>query len=263
MQVTGDRSHSAAGNSENGAVLDSKQLSMVSIRGRDPVSLLRILPGVTQGFDNEFAGGFYGTNMPNFQGLSTNATTIMSDGVNGGDGGAGGVFSATTNIDAIAEVKVQMSNYTAEYGRSGGAQINLITKGGGREYHGTGYWYKRHEMFNANAFFRNRDGVAKQIYRFQTLGGTIGGPVKNYRIPIINRGGDKMFFFYSYDNTQIKEPVALERWTMPTVLERQGNFSQSNDLNGRQIVVRDPNNNNQPFPGNIFLPLVPTNMASP
>ena len=139
------------GNSENGALLDSKQLSMVSIRGRDPVSMLRILPGVTQGFDNEFAGGFYGTNVPNFQGLNNSTTTIMSDGVNGGDGGAGGVFSATVNLDAVQEVKVQLSNYTAEYGRAGGALINIITKGGSREYHGTGYWYKRHEMFNANA----------------------------------------------------------------------------------------------------------------
>lgn len=246
------------GNSENASVLSTKQLEMVSVRGRDPVSMLRILPGVTQGFDPEFNGGFFGTNMPNFQGLGTNSTTIMSDGVNGGDGGGGGVFSATVNMDAISEVKVQMSNYTAEYGRSGGAQINIITKGGGKEIHGTGYWYKRHEMFNANAFFRNLNGVPKQLYRFQNLGGTIGGPVK-VPIPVINRGGDKMFFFYSYDNNQIKEPVNLERWTMPTLLERQGNFSQSNDLNGRQIVVRDPAAGNAPFPNNI----IPAQRANP
>ena len=141
------------GNSENASVLSTKQLEMTSVRGRDPISMLRILPGVTQGFDPEFNGGFYGTNMPNFQGLGTNSTTIMTDGVNGGDGGGGGVFSATVNMDAISEVKVQMSNYTAEYGRSGGSQINIITKGGGKDIHGTGYWYKRHEMFNANAFF--------------------------------------------------------------------------------------------------------------
>ncbi|MFN7919312.1 MAG: carboxypeptidase-like regulatory domain-containing protein [Bryobacteraceae bacterium] len=239
------------GNAEHGQVLDSKQLSLVSIRGRDPVSMLRILPGVSQGQDNEFAGGFFGTNMPNFQGQGTNNTTIMADGVNGGDGGGGGVFSATVNLDAVAEVKVQLANYTAEYGRSGGAQINIITKGGGREFHGSGYWYKRHEMFNANAFFRNRDGIPKQIYRFETLGGTIGGPVK-VPIPIINRGGDKMFFFYSYDNTRIREPVALERWTMPTLLERRGDFSRSNDLNNRLITVRDPLNGNQPYPGNII-----------
>ena len=246
------------GNSENGSVLSTRQMETMAVRGRDPVSMLRILPGVTQGYDPEFNGGFYGTNMPSFQGLSTNSTTIMSDGVNGGDGGAGGVFSATVNMDAISEVKVQMSNYTAEYGRSGGAQINIITKGGGKDLHGTGYWYKRHEMFNANSFFRNLNGVPKQLYRFQNLGGTVGGPVK-LPIPIINRGGDKMFFFYSYDNNQIKEPVNLERWTMPTLLERQGNFSQSNDLNGRQITVRDPTNGNIPFPNNI----IPSNRANP
>jgi hypothetical protein len=160
--------------------------------------------------------------------------------------------------DAVSEVEVQLSNYTAEYGRSGGSQINIITEGGGKGLHGTAYWYKRHEMFNANAFFRNATGVPRQLYRFQNLGGTIGGPIKK-SIPIINRGGDKMFFFYSYDNNQIKEPVNLERWTMPTVLERAGNFSQSNDLNGRQITVRDPNNGNLPFPDNI----IPSTRANP
>ena len=246
------------GNAENGQVLSTKQLEMVSIRGRDPVSMLRILPGVTQGFDGEFNGGFYGTNMPNFQGLGTNSTTIMADGVNGGDGGAGGVFSATVNMDAISEVKVQMGNYTAEYGRSGGAQINIITKGGGKEYHGTGYWYKRHEQFNANSFFRNLNGVPKQLYRFQNLGATIGGPVK-VPIPIINRGGDKMFFFYSYDNNQIKEPVNLERWTMPTLLERQGDYSRTTDLGGQRIVIRDPAAGNAPFPNNT----IPSTRANP
>ena len=240
-------------NSENGSLITTKQLETMAVRGRDPISLLRILPGVTQGYDPEFNGGFFGTSMPSFQGLSTNSTTIMADGVNGGDGGAGGVFSATVNMDAISEVKVQMSNYTAEYGRSGGAQINIITKGGGKQFHGTAYWYKRHEMFNANAYFRNLNGIPKQLYRFQNTGGTFGGPVP-FAIPLLNRGGNKMFFFYSYDNNQIKEPVALERWTMPTLLERQGNFSQSNDLNGRQIPVRDPAAGNQPFPNNIIPP---------
>ncbi|MBM3757980.1 MAG: carboxypeptidase regulatory-like domain-containing protein [Acidobacteria bacterium] len=238
------------GNSENGAILDSKQLEMVSIRGRDPISMLRILPGVTQGFDNEFAGGFFGTRVPNFQGLQNNTTTIMSDGVNGGDGGAGGVFSATVNIDAVQEVKVQLSNYTAEYGRAGGAQINIITKSGSREFHGSGYWFKRHEMFNANAFFRNRDGIAKQIYRFETLGGTIGGPMK-LKVPVINPGGDKVFFFYSHDNTRIREPVAIERWRFPTALERRGDFTQSRDLNNRDIPVTDPLSQ-APFPGRVI-----------
>lgn len=203
------------GNSENGSVISSKQMETMAVRGRDPISMLRILPGVTQGFDPEFNGGFFGTSMPNFQGLSTNATTIMADGVNGGDGGAGGVFSATVNKDAISEVKVPMSNYTAEYGRSGGALINIITKGGGKDFHGTGYWYKRHEALNANAFFLNLNGVPKQLYRFQNLGATVGGPVK-LPIPIINRGGDKMFFFYSYDNNQIKQHLPFPNNIIPS-----------------------------------------------
>ena len=78
-------------------------------------------------------------------------------------------------------MNVQLNNYTAEYGLKGGPQINLITKHGGQDFHGTAYWYKRHEMFNATNFFNNQAGVIKPVYRYQTLGGNLGGPVRRSR----------------------------------------------------------------------------------
>jgi len=237
------------------AVLDSKQMSMISLRGRDPISMLRILPGVQQGVGNqELFGGDFSTPVPQFQGRGGN--TIYVDGVNGGDGGGGGNFSGATNIDAIAEVNVQMGAYTAEYGLKGGSQINFITKRGGTEYHGTGYWYKRHEMFNAKNFFNNLNNLSKPLYRVSTLGGNLSGPVP-VSIPILNPGGKKMFFFYSLDDTQTISPSDIRRWTMPTERERRGDFSQSVATNGSLIAVRDPLNNNQPFAGNI----IPQNRA--
>src|SRR5438067_316672 len=113
------------------AHLDSKQVAMISIRGRDPMSLLRLLPGVQQGVDTDTFGGSFATAVPAFMG-QTGRQTVYVDGINGGDGGngggGGGNFSSATNIDAIAEVSVQVNNYTAEYGLKGGPQINLITK---------------------------------------------------------------------------------------------------------------------------------------
>ena len=230
------------------AVLDVKQVENLSIRGRDPISLLKILPGVALlANDQETFGGSFATNVPNIQG--GRGQTIYVDGINGGDGGGGGNFSAATNMDAIAEVNVQMSAYTAEYGLKGGAQVNIVTKHGGADYHGTGYWYKRDEALNATNFFNNRDNVPKPAYRYSTLGGNLGGPVP--RIPKINANGKKLFFFYSLDDTQLKDVNILRRYTMPTALERAGDFSQTRTTSGALIVVRDPLTG-QPFPGNVI-----------
>ena len=112
------------------AVLDTGQVENLSIRGRDPMSLLKILPGVQLlANDNETVGGSFNSPVPSLQGGG--GQTVYVDGINGGDGGGGGSLSGTTVIDAIAEVNVQMSAYTAEYGLKGGSQINVITKHGG------------------------------------------------------------------------------------------------------------------------------------
>src|SRR6202022_2628705 len=150
------------------AIVDSKEMQELSLKGRDPITMLKILPGVATIADQDSFGGTWGTPIPSIQG---GGQAVFVDGVNGGDGGGGGNFSAATNMDAIEEVNVQMSAYTAEYGLKGGAQVNLITKHGGSEYHGTGYWYKRQEMFNATNFFNNRAGLPKPIYRYSTQGG--------------------------------------------------------------------------------------------
>jgi Carboxypeptidase regulatory-like domain len=230
------------------ALLDLKQVENLSIRGRDPVSFLKILPGVALlANDQETFGGSFSTPVPNIQGGG--GQTIMVDGVNGGDGGGGGALSNATNVDAIAEINVQMSAYTAEYGLKGGAQVNIITKHGGAEYHGTGYWYKRHEMWNAINFFNNLSGLPKPNYRYSTLGGTLGGPIPKMR---------KLFFFYSVDDTQVQDLNIVRRYTMPTALERQGDFSQTRRPNGTLIQVFDPLTG-QPFPGNV----IPQNRIDP
>jgi hypothetical protein len=230
------------------ALLDLKQVENLSIRGRDPISFLKILPGVALlANDQETFGGSFATPVPNIQGGG--GQTIYVDGINGGDGGGGGNFSNATNVDAIAEINVQMSAYTAEYGLKGGAQVNIITKHGGAEYHGTGYWYKRHEMWNATNFFNNRAGLPKPFYRYSTLGGTLGGPIPK---------SSKLFFFYSVDNTQLKDLNILRRYTFPTALERAGDFSQTRRPNGTLIQVFDPLTG-QPFPGNV----IPANRIDP
>jgi hypothetical protein len=217
--------------------------------------MLKILPGVALlANDTDSFGGTWGTSVPNIQGGG--GQTIYVDGINGGDGGGGGTFSGATNMDAIEEVNVQMSAYTAEYGLKGGAQVNFVTKHGGSEYHGTGYFYKRHEMWNANNYFNNKLGLPKPFYRYSTLGGTLGGPVP--RIPKINDNGNKLNFFYSIDDTRLKEVQPLRFYTMPTALERAGDFSQTRTPSGALVPVIDPLTG-QPFPGN----QIPSNRLDP
>jgi hypothetical protein len=237
------------------AVLDLSQVENLSIRGRDPISLLKILPGVTlQANDQELFGGSFATGVPDVQG--GRGQTVYVDGVNGGDGGGGGNFSGATSMDAIAEVNVQMSAYTAEYGLKGGSQINFITKSGTSEYHGTAYTHFRDDRFNSLNYFNKKNNLPKPVQEIQNFGGTFGGPVP--RIPKVNSDGNKLFFFYNLDHTQVKAPQQLRQYTMPTPLERAGDFSQTRTPSGSLIVIRDPLTG-QPFSGN----RIPADRAHP
>jgi hypothetical protein len=237
------------------AVLDLKQVENLSIRGRDPMSLLKVLPGVQLlANDNETVGGGFNSPVPTLQGGG--GQTVYVDGINGGDGGGGTALSGTTVMDAIAEVNVQMSAYTAEYGLKGGSQVNVITKHGGSEYHGTGYWYKRHEAWNSINYFNKINNRPKPQYRYSNLGGTIGGPIP--RVKGINGDGNKLFFFYVLDDTQAQRVNLLRFYRVPTALERAGDFSQSLRPNGTLVVVNDPTTG-QAFPGN----RIPANRIDP
>lgn len=248
ITVTAQGTAVQTSSAERSALLSAKQLEMVAVRGRDVVSMLRLLPGVSQQIDTENLGGSFGTNTPNIQGVRNNWNSQSVDGLTGNDLGSPNNFSSPINLDAIGEVKVLLNNYQAEYGRNGGPMVNVVTKSGSNEFHGTGYLFKRHEQFNANSFFNNRNNNRKPIYRYQTLGATIGGPVT---IPgKFNTSRDKLFFFYSYENSQTKTPQALRQVTVPSALERAGDFSQSLDTNNAQIRVNDPLANGAQFAGN-------------
>ncbi len=240
VTVTAQGAALQTSSAEHSALLASKQLEMIAIRGRDVISMLRLLPGVAQRGDQEFLGGSFGTSTPNIQGTRNQWNTVGVDGLSGNDLGSPEVFSSAVNLDAIGEVKVLLNNYQAENGRNGGAFINIITKSGSREFHGTAYGYKRHDQFNANNFFNNRANpfIPRPIYRHSTLGFNLGGPV---HIPkLIDRRSERTFFFYSFEDSRVKDPQAVRQITTPTAQERAGDFSQSLDQNGRLIVTTDP-----------------------
>src|SRR5262249_52068616 len=165
----------------------------------------------------------------------------------------------------IQEIKILTSNYQAELGRNSGGTITVLTRSGGREFHGSGWWTHRHEQFNANGFFNNRSGLSRNLYRYNIGGYSIGGPA--YIPKKFNRDKSKIFFFASQEYTgQLAGGTTIHR-TMPTELVRQRNFSQSFYQSSRLILIKDPSNSNpcstsnssRCFPGNI----IPANRFDP
>jgi hypothetical protein len=254
VTVSSQAAHVETESSEEAADVTTDQLGNLTARGREVVSLLRTVPGVTYQADQDSPGGTYGTSTMSIRGASANMNILAVDGIVSNDMGSPSVFSSSTQEEAIGEVKVILNSYEAEYAGNGGAVVQVVTKSGTNEWHGNSYWYVRNEDFNANDFFNNRNSVRRPEYRYNTAGFTLGGPIwvpKKW-----NRDKRKLFGFYNLEQIESRPSGALSQYTMPTALERQGNFSQTLDTNGKLIPVNDPLNKvngvSQPFPGNII-----------
>jgi len=242
--------------SEHSAALTSTQLTNLTARGREVVSMLRTIPGVQYQADQDSTGGSYGTGTPNIAGSFSGTNILAVDGVVSNDQGTPNVFSSVTTLDAIGEVKVLLNSYQAEYAGNGGPIVQVVTRGGTKEFHGSGYEYIRNDWLNANDFFNNRNGARRPRYRYNTFGGAIGGPI--YIPGHWNQTRTKMFGFYNVEEGLISTPGALNSYTMPSALERQGDFSQTLDVNGKVIPITDTLNN-APFPNNV----IPQNRLNP
>ena len=228
-------------NAERSGVLTTRQVEDLAENGRSLFDLTRVLPGIV------YTGGLGGIQANGNRGNQNNFTL---DGVTNVDTGSNGGTLATTNIDMIAEMKVITNSQPAEFGRSSGAQIEVVTKSGTRDMHGTGYFFHRHEDLNANSWRNNVDGRPKDYYRYNTEGFNVGGPAF---IPgKFNRNRDKLFFFVGLEWQGQLVPQGLHNVTVPTALERQGDFSQTHDGGGAPVMIFDPLNNKQPFPGNVI-----------
>ena len=235
--------------SESSALIESKQTEMTLARGRDVMSLMQMLPGVSSSTNITSMGGATGTPLPNINGTRWMLGRISVDGQQGTDDDSGIGFVGPVSMDFIQEVKVLANNYQAEFGGNSGALINIVQKSGGTEYHGSASWFGRNEVLNANDFFNNRNRLAKPLYRFNTFTGSITGPIA---IPkLFTRMRQKMFFFYGHETWRVAEPASVNSVTMPTALERAGDYSQTLDVGGRQVPILDPTTGKQ-YPGNVI-----------
>ena len=239
---------------QHSGLITSTQIEQVQVLGRDVTSIMRLLPGVRYENTVDSLGMSFGTSVPNVGGARRDWSNVLVDGVIANEVGNSGLMAQQINLDAIAEVRVLLNSYRAEFGRAGGGQVQIVSKSGTSNYHGNLYYYGRHESLNATNFFTNRAGAQKPRYRFNTPGGNLGGPVPK---------AGKLFFFYSIEAPLVSRPGPLRNWTMPTARELQGDFSQTLDSQGRLINIKDPlrtgacnavSGGPGCFPGNIIPP---------
>jgi len=254
VEVSARTVHVATDSSDRTVNLTVTDIMNIATRGRNPLALIAGLPGVQTIGGYDFRG-WSGGGIPGINGGQMGQVILNLDGVAAQDSGNLNPGYLSPSVDAIGEVRLLVSNYTAEYGGRTGGQLTLSIKNGTDRFHGGAYYYWRHEMFNANEWFYNKLNIVKPKYRYQNPGGTIGGPLI---IPgtNFNKSRTKLFFFFSYDRLRNKSTID-NTFTMPSALERQGDFSQTVTTTGAQVPIYDPTTQTV-FPGN----KIPSTMIS-
>src|SRR5262245_30291276 len=229
---------------EQGTAINNQQIQNLAVNGRNYLDLLKLTPGVvvTTSFATSGPGGFGNIDI---NGTRTGKNNLTIDGTTNVDTGSNGTQHIALSLDNISEFILRTSNYEAEYGRSGGGAIQIVTKNGTSQFHGTGYYFHRHEQFNANSYFNNANGRnaagiennPRNFYRYNQQGYNIGGPVLLPKKAL----KDKLFFFFSQEWQEQLVPQTARQSRVPTAAEVQGDFSNSKDGNGAPIIILDKN----------------------
>jgi carboxypeptidase family protein len=236
-----------AESAERSYAVQGEAVRNIAANGRNFAQLASIAAGLITTTNNGRADDITDINA---NGLRMSANNLQIDGVATVDTGNNGQLVQVT-LDAIAEFKVLTSNYQAEYGRSAGAQISAVTRSGTKDFHGSFYAFRRHDGMNANTWLNNhttstdaagntRNFTPRPKTDQRDIGYTIGGPV--YIPKVFNTSKDKVFFFFNQEHQKrLTPPGAPTRVTVPTALERAGDFSQSVDNAGDPFpYIRDP-----------------------
>jgi len=193
------------------------------LNGRSFQSLIELTPGLVLTKANSSGRGMFSvngqradTNYFTVDGVSANIGVAANYGL---DQPAGGTLPATTaaggtnnlvTVDALEEFRVQTSTYAAEFGRTPGAQMSIVTRSGTNVFHGSLFDYLRNERFDANDWFANRRGLPKSALRQNDFGGVLGGPIARNR----------SFFFFGHETLMLRQPQVITA-EVPPILARQ------------------------------------------
>lgn len=200
-------------NAEMSTIIDNRQVQQLPLNGRQFVQLAQLTDGVTlpPGGTRGAALGQAGP-LPNVYGQRGGHNIYLIDGVKVTDEYFNNLV-ISPSVDAIQEFKIQKTMYPAEFGGKASALINVVTKSGGNQFHGSAIEFVRHETFDAHNYF---DDPSKPIphLRQNQFGFTLGGPLKR----------DQTFFFFSYEGQRVRK-AQTQTFSVPTAALRAGDFS--------------------------------------
>jgi len=203
-------------------VVDKRQVQNLALNGRNYMQLVTLIPGAAILDEDQLAlTTSLSISQASINGSRPNYNSLSVDGGFNMDSGSNNSQVNNVGIDFIEEVKIQTSNFSAEYGRNAGASVNIVTRGGGNAYHGSAFEFLRNDKFDARLFF----SPVRAKLRFNNFGWNFNGPVKK----------DKLFFFVGEEFKRIRLDSAPVIRNLPSRLERTGDFT------GRAGTLNVPN----------------------
>lgn len=212
-----------------GGVVEPAQVENLPMLGRNSNALMVLEPGVVstrQTTNNPVLESHY--QFFSINGSRPDQSKFTLDGGNDTNLAFNGP-EYTPQVEEVQEYRIETSNFGAETGNAAGGIINIATKAGTNEFHGSLFEYLRNDDFSANDFFSNRAGSPRPMLRYNQFGGTVGGPIIKKH----------MFFFFAYEGLRQKTPDVVTT-SVPTDLERSGDFSQLYNSAGQLITIYDP-----------------------
>ncbi len=228
-----------------GKVVSNTAILNLPLNSRNIYSLIYLTPGVAGSIGNNYNSMSYSINGARASMMDTliDGATASHPTVQGYSG-----ISAFPSVDAIGEFKVLGANFAAEYGRTAGSVLNVVYKSGTNEYHGTAYEFLRNSKLDANTFYNNLRSVPLSSFKRSQYGGTFGGPVRK----------DRTFFMSSYEGLR-QRSFSSRTTTVPTALERAGDFTQTFAGANNPVLIYDPSTTRASgsgfirdlFPGNV------------
>ena len=200
---------------EVAGLVTGEQVRELPLNGRNFLQLTTLMPGVSAGNDfNTKDRGLMSNISLAVSGSGQSNNMWMVDGANNNDVGSNRTILVFPSVDAIEEFKVHRNSYSAEFGGASGAQVNIVTRSGTNEFHGSGYYFGRNDSLASTDYFLKQAGQPKGPLSINDFGGTIGGPVMK----------DRLHFFWSEEWNKEKRGITRATF-VPTELERVGDFS--------------------------------------
>ncbi|HXJ91607.1 MAG TPA: carboxypeptidase regulatory-like domain-containing protein [Terriglobia bacterium] len=219
-------------NAAQASTITGTQIRELELNDRNFEQLVTLQPGVANGLPAQVGFGIENTSSISVNGSRTSANNWTVDGSDVNDTGSNATLLNVPSVDALAEFKLERGTYDAQYGRSGGGQVNVVTRSGTSQFHGDAYEFVRNDVFNANDFFANSVNTPTPPFRYNDFGYTIGGP---FYIPgHYNTDKSKTFFFWSEEWRRTRTP-GTNILDVPLPQELTGNFQGLATPNGTPV----------------------------